>query len=162
MGKAGNTRWRERIVRFAPVVVWVLVIFFLSSSQGSMSKTSLFVRPLLEFLFPAADEVTLQIYHGHIRKAAHVTEYAVLAFLASRAFFTSARPFLKKYWWLLALVTVAAVAATDEFNQSFNTARTGTPWDVGIDLVGGLVGTALWALADRFRGRIATRRSSRS
>jgi VanZ family protein len=125
-----------------------------------MSKTSLFVRPLLEFLFPAADEITLQIYHGYIRKSAHVTEYAVLGFLAARAFFTSARPFLKKYWWLVALITVLGVAATDEFNQSFNPARTGTAWDVGIDLLGGAAGTAFWMLLSRFRGRITPSRSS--
>ena len=64
---------RALLLQYAPVVFWIAVIFFLSSDQGSMSQTSRFIRPLLEFLFPAAPEETLLIYHGYIRKAAHFT-----------------------------------------------------------------------------------------
>ena len=89
-----------------------------------MSNTSRFIRPLLEFLFPAAPEVTLHIYHGYIRKAAHFTEYAILAFLAVRALTAYAR--LHKWRYSLALLLVVAVAAIDEFNQSFEISRTGS------------------------------------
>ena len=101
-----------------------------------MSRTSLFVRPLLQFLFPAAPEETLQIYHAYIRKAAHFTEYATLAFLALRAlamtFFGSSN--LK---YILPLVLVVIVASFDEFNQSFEASRTSSFRDVLLDISGG-------------------------
>lgn len=142
--------WRGTAAAYGPLAIWVGVIFFLSSSQGSMARTSLFVRPLLEFLFPTADEATLQIYHGYIRKSAHVTEYAVLAILASRAFLTSSKSLLKNHWWTAAIMLTVTVAATDEFNQSFNPARTGTPWDVVIDITGGLLGMACFKILHSF------------
>lgn len=78
----------------------------------------------------------ITIYHGYIRKAAHFVEYAILAFFASRAFWTSSRSFVQKYWQIFAFAFAAAVASFDEYNQSFNAQRTGTVYDVMIDCAG--------------------------
>ena len=131
--------WRESIIAYAPLFLWLGVIFFLSSSNGSMSRTSLFVRPLLEWLFPAATEETLQIYHGYVRKFAHFFEYAMLGFFASRAFWSSSINLFKKYWYVFALLLVCLTASIDEYNQSFNVLRTGSIYDVLIDSAGGLM-----------------------
>lgn len=104
-----------------------------------MSNTSLFVRPILKFLFPRATEDVLLVYHGYVRKLAHFTEYAILAFWASRAFFFSSVEFLQKYWHAAAFLLVLIVAAADETNQSFLNSRTSSPFDVMIDCIGGLV-----------------------
>ncbi len=97
------------------------------------------IRPILDFLFPNASEETLQLYHAYIRKAAHFTEYGVLGALAFRAFI---RVFNGPvYFW--AFLVVITIATIDEFNQSFNTARTGSPYDVLIDCVGGLFAIGL-------------------
>ena len=133
-----NLNWRGRIIRYAPLFLWIGVILFLSSSNGSMSRTSLFVRPLLEWLFPLATEETLQIYHGYVRKFAHFAEYAMLGFFASRAFRVSSVHILRKYWFVFALLIVALVASIDEYNQSFNVLRTGSIYDVLLDVSGGL------------------------
>lgn len=130
---------RALLLQYAPVVFWIAVIFFLSSDQGSMSQTSRFIRPLLEFLFPAAPEETLLIYHGYIRKAAHFTEYAILAFLAVRALSTPSAVRLHKWRYVLALLLVVAVATIDEFHQSFEISRTGSIIDVILDISGGIV-----------------------
>ncbi|CAN5281376.1 VanZ family protein [soil metagenome] len=130
---------RGRIIRYAPLFLWIGVIFFLSSSNGSMSRTSLFIRPLLEWLFPLAAEETLQIYHGYIRKFAHFFEYAMLAFFASRAFWSSSKEFLRKFWTFFAFLIVLLVASTDEFNQSFNSLRTASIYDVLLDASGGIM-----------------------
>lgn len=106
-----------------------------------MTRTSLIFRPLLEFLFPAASEETLQIYHGLIRKLAHFIEYATLALLACRAFTGSLQNFVRKHRHILAIVLVVLVAVIDEANQSFNPARTGSAFDVLINLSGGLTAT---------------------
>jgi VanZ family protein len=134
-----KTDWRGLIIPYAPLILWIGVIAFMSSGQASMSQTSRFIRPLLEFLFPTTPEETLQIYHGYIRKLAHLTEYAILAYWASRAFRNSAKSVLKNNWFGLSFAVVAIVASCDEFNQSFNSARTGSPYDVLIDCFGGFV-----------------------
>ncbi len=103
-----------------------------------MSHTSRFIRPLLEFLFPAAPEQTLLTYHGYIRKAAHFTEYAILAFLAVRALSIPATVRLHRWRYLLPLLLVVAVAAIDEFHQSFEISRTGSILDVMLDISGGV------------------------
>jgi VanZ family protein len=102
----------------------------LGSGAASMSETSRFIRPLLEFLFPNADADTLYLYHAAIRKLAHIFQYGILGLLAHRAFSALKRPFV------LALCYVAVVAITDEVHQSYDPSRTATPFDVLIDLVG--------------------------
>jgi len=133
-----QNKWRGRIIRYAPLILWIAVIFIASSTQGAMSNTSRFIRPFLEWLFPNTPEEILIIYHGYIRKSAHFIEYAVLAFWASIAFWNSSKEFLRKFWYVAAFILVIAVASIDEFNQSFNTARTGTFYDVLLDASGGI------------------------
>ena len=116
-----------------------------------MNQTSRIIRPLLEFLFPTAPAETILLYHGVIRKLAHVTEYAVLGVLACRAFRTI---FDSRLYALLAsFALVFLIASLDEFNQSFNSLRTGSPWDVAIDIIGGAVSIFMYfLLARRNRG----------
>lgn len=136
---------------YAPLIVWIGIIFYLSSDQGSMSNTSRFVRPILVFLFPSADETTLLFYHGIVRKLAHFTEYAILGALAVRALVRS------QYRYAFSLLIVVAVAFADEFGQSFRPTRTASIVDVGIDIAGGLVIIAsLYILIGN--GRTATKK----
>ncbi|MGI8811154.1 MAG: VanZ family protein [Pyrinomonadaceae bacterium] len=135
---------RKRIVRYAPLIIWISVIFFLSSGEASMSHTSYFVEPVLRFFYPDITDVTLQIYHGYVRKAAHLTEYAALGFLASRVFYSSSHAFLRNRWFAVAAVAVLIVASLDEFNQSFEPSRTSSTRDVLIDLAGGVTATVLY------------------
>lgn len=128
---------RGRFIRYAPLILWIGIVLFASTGSASMSQTSRFIRPLFEFLFPNTPEETLVIYHAFIRKCAHLTEYAILAFWALRAFSGPAADFLKKNRYICAILLVALVAAIDETNQSFNPARTGSPWDVLLDVTGG-------------------------
>jgi len=131
-------KWRGRIIRYAPLILWISVIFFASSTAGASKNTSIIIRPLLEWLFPSAPAATLDAYHNFIRKLAHFTEYALLAFLASRAFWYSSITFLRRFWFVWAFLMVALVAGTDEYNQSFNPLRTGSFYDTLIDASGGL------------------------
>jgi len=133
-----SNKWRGRIIRYAPLILWVAVIFTASSTAGASQNTSMIIRPLLEWLFPDATVATLDLYHGYIRKLAHFTEYGVLGFLAARAFWYSAQPVLRRFWFVWAFLFVASVAALDEYNQSFNTLRTASAYDSLIDISGGL------------------------
>ena len=146
--KPATSKWREQFMLYAPLVIWIAVIFLLSSSQGSMNQTSRIIRPLLEFFFPAASPDTITFYHGIIRKLAHFTEYAILGFLSMRAF----------AWGraiLVASVILIGVASIDEINQSFNPARTGSPVDVLLDVAGGATAILIIALVRRRRRRTA-------
>lgn len=145
-------RWSEQTSLYAPLFIWIGVILFLGSGQGSMNRTSIIIRPLLEFLFPSAPEETLQLYHGIIRKCAHLTEYAVLGFLASRAL---VRSFKIAKAIPLAVALVVCVAVADEVNQSFNPERTSSAVDVLIDVSGGLLAILVYnLLGRRANGRI--------
>lgn len=141
--------WRGRIVAYAPLFLWIGVIFFLSSNNGSMEQTSRFIGPLLHFLFPAASEQTLQAYHGYIRKTAHFTEYAMLAIIAIRTFSAGRREAFPLRIALMAILTVAAVAVIDEWNQSYIPTRTGSAADVALDLFGGVSAAAAWLIWKR-------------
>jgi len=132
------------------------VIFTASSTAGASRNTSIIIRPLLEWLFAGAPAATLDIYHGYIRKLAHFTEYAALAFLASRAFWYSSQTFLRKIWFVWAFLIVALVASTDEYNQSFNVLRTGSAYDVLLDMSGGLFAIAVFYVVKRRKNQISS------
>jgi VanZ family protein len=142
---------RERLVRYTPFVLWAGVVLAFSTSGASMSRTSRIIRPILEFLLPGAPEATLVFYHGLIRKSAHFFEYALLSLLAARAFTGSSRSFLQDHPFISAVIAAAAVAAIDEFNQSFDPSRTGTFRDVLLDLTGASVAALAFAAFKHFR-----------
>ena len=77
---------RDRLWRYGPLIVWAVLIFIGSSSILSGSNTSPFLVQPIHWLFPKASDATLQLIHLLIRKAGHLTEYAILAWLAARAF----------------------------------------------------------------------------
>ena len=141
--------WRGRIIRYAPLIFWIGVILFLSSPQGSMAETSRFVGPILKFLFPNISDETLAVCHAIIRKTAHFSEYALLAFFAVRALTRSSVASLRNLRYLLPLIQVALVASMDEFNQSFESSRTGSFRDVLLDISGGVVMVAILWLIER-------------
>ena len=114
------------------------MILVLGTGTGSMAQTSRIIKPLIEFFFPGAAPDTFLLVHAAIRKTAHFVEYAILAFLASRAFVLSGSAAMRSRWAAGALALVIATAAIDELNQSFLATRTGSPWDVMLDLCGGL------------------------
>jgi len=140
--------WRGRVKRYGPLVLWLGLIFFFSSGEASAAQTSRLIRPILIFLFPSATEETLIQYHFFIRKLAHLTEYALLAFWVVRALARSSYLSLRNSRYLLAVVLVLVIASLDEFNQSFEPSRTSTVWDVGLDLVGGAAMAVILKLFD--------------
>lgn len=146
-----KTFWRSDFARYAFLILWIGVIFFLSSGSGSMSNTSRFIGPLLHFLFPDSSAELLLVYHNFIRKFAHFAEYAVLAFFAFRAFRFSGKKFLQKFWFPISLLLVFTIASLDEFNQSFLASRTSSFRDVLLDTFGGFTMLVFLFLFTKFR-----------
>ncbi|MGH2593701.1 MAG: VanZ family protein [Longimicrobiales bacterium] len=109
--------------RWAPAVFWMAFIFFLSSRS---SFPDLGVKPLVE---------------KALRIAGHFIQYAVLAFLVSRA----NAPNGERSNWRIGLVLAwcAAYAVSDEWHQSFVPGRDASAFDWGVDMLGTLFGCAV-------------------
>src|SRR5437868_14058964 len=125
----------------------MIFIFFASTGAFSAANTSLIVGPILRWLFPNISEEQLAIAHFITRKAAHVTEYAILGLLAARAFITSKQQ-LSNLWFWFALALVTLYALSDEYHQSFVPSRTASVYDSLIDMAGGMPDVLLYALLD--------------
>jgi VanZ family protein len=146
--------------RYLPLVAWLVFISYASSDSFSAENTSRIIGPLVLWLFPNASPETLAVIHFAVRKIAHFTEYAILAWLAARAFRTSPRPALANRWFLAALALVMIYALIDEYHQSYVPSRTASIFDSLIDMSGGLV--MLIALRLRNKNRTRHLKHSRS
>lgn len=130
-----------RPAHWAPPVLWMAVILALSTDAGSAERTGRLLLPILHTLLPAASPLQVEAAHRLLRKAAHVTEYAVLGALWLRA--------LREAGWgrrpaaLGTLATCAVWAVVDEALQTLTGSRTGHPLDVGLDLGGALAAVGL-------------------
>ena len=133
--------------RYVPLIVWLAFISFASSGSFSAGNTSRIIGPLILWLFPNTTPETLVVVHFITRKLAHFAEYAILGFLAARAFSTSPRPAISSRWFLISATLVVAFALMDEYHQSFVPTRTGSFYDSLIDMAGGL--TALLVVRRR-------------
>lgn len=141
-----QNRRASRFWRYVPLIVWMILIFFASTSELSASNTSLIVRPILLWLFPDISEARIDLAHFFVRKTAHFTEYAIFAALAARAFVTSSHERLRHWFFFAALLLIALYALSDEFHQSFVSTRSASIFDSLIDITGGLVALIVYTI----------------
>lgn len=139
-----------------------MFISFASTAEFSSINTSRFIGPLLLWLFPDLSESRLVAIHFLTRKAGHFTEYAILAFLARRAFVTSSKAFIQRRWFELGLLLVTCYALFDEFHQSFVPSRTASIYDSAIDVAGGLTVLLIFRLMTNAPGAPAEKRGQLS
>ena len=142
-----------RIVSVALIVVWAVVIFSFSAQPDTESSeisghVSYRIVKMWNQVFglkhsgPELEQMAQKIEYP-VRKAAHMSEYAVLALLIFQALTAFDR---KKNRGCMALGITAAYAATDEFHQLFVPGRAGRVSDVLIDSSGVLLGIAIVSL----------------
>ncbi|HEU5458855.1 MAG TPA: VanZ family protein [Pyrinomonadaceae bacterium] len=142
-----NTGKIRFVTHYLPLIAWLAFISFASSGRFSAGNTSRIIGPLILWLFPNTTQETLLVVHFITRKLAHFTEYAILGFLAARAFRTSPRPAISTRWFLISATLIVTFALLDEFHQTFVPTRTGSIYDSFIDMAGGL--TALLVIRRR-------------
>ncbi|MBY0400726.1 VanZ family protein [Myxococcota bacterium] len=142
-GADGTHRSRQRIVlAWLLVVLWAAVIWQFGTDAYSLRRTSNFMQWVIEGLIGPVDPATRYKLYILFRKSAHFIEYAILALLSFRAaLLSAARARVATACWI-AIFFVATIAAADELRQSYSSARTGSPYDVLIDVAGGVVGLA--------------------
>jgi VanZ family protein len=124
------------------VLLWTGIILWAGGDEANLTATSRFFGPLLRWLLPDASPYELYRIHMVIRKGAHLAEYGLLALFTLSALRASSRAAMLRLAGL-ALVWVLAIAACDEARQSFSATRTGSAWDVGLDVSGGVLALAL-------------------
>jgi VanZ family protein len=114
-------------MRFArawlPVIIWSVVILSASTDAFSSNES----RGWLASLIGPALASALNIV---FRKLGHIIGYGILGILARRA---DRRVFL-------AIGIALLVAITDETRQSMTLLRTGSPWDVMLDVLSAWLG----------------------
>lgn len=145
--RAPASRAGLRLFYVGPLVLWMALIFALSTHVGGSGRSRGMLANLLRWLDPAfvasLSPDQLEWLNHAARKCAHFTEYLVLGLLALRAFVYGRRV---RPWMLLSALALSAVyAASDELHQVFVGGRTPSPWDVLIDSSGSAFGLALAA-----------------
>ncbi|MBQ7916482.1 MAG: VanZ family protein [Firmicutes bacterium] len=135
------------------------VIYWFSSRNGDQSSalSGGIVEWFLSLLGISIHTPLGEVMHTLVRKAAHFTEYLILAVLAMN---TCGQFSWKKPWRVLAVVLFCAVyAITDEWHQSFVGGRGPRVMDVVIDTAGALTGAIGFQLLSRRKERLSQRES---
>jgi VanZ family protein len=104
------------MVRWAPAVLIMLVIFLLSS-------------------IPSDGMPMFDRYDWPVKKLGHLTGYALLSYSILRGLGKKDLPTIVLAWFLTVLF-----GASDELHQAFVPGRQSTLIDVGIDAIGALLG----------------------
>jgi VanZ family protein len=137
-----------------PLLLWMLVIFGASADTQSTEHTSRFLEPFLRWLIPNISARTVEHVRWVVRKSAHMTEFALLAWLWWRALRKPKRHDARPWSWkpaVAALGIAILYAAADEFHQRFVASRTPSVRDVCIDTAGAALGIGILWLCHRRR-----------
>ncbi|RJP78928.1 MAG: VanZ family protein [Candidatus Zixiibacteriota bacterium] len=110
---------------WAPPLFWLLVIFALSAYPRA--------------LIPQGKYFSWD-------KLAHLAEYGVAGYLIARALFFSGKPFLRRHYAWITILSGLAYAISDEAHQYFVGGRNASTYDVVADLIGVILGRWLFAL----------------
>src|SRR5688572_7637842 len=136
---------RRRFLAYLPVLLWMALIFIASTDLGSSRRTSRIIGPVVRWFYPEASDETIRAVQAVVRKSGHVTVYGVLAALTWIARRTSSGVRIDESTWSWRemwgiVVFCAAYAVTDELHQGFVKSRQASPWDVGFDSLGAILG----------------------
>src|SRR5687767_7564624 len=136
------------------------LIFSASADSSSGPTSSRLIGPVVRFFVPNVSAERLDQIVFVVRKAAHVTEYAVLSWLLARAF-TKPGTALGKWSRQAAVfagLLAMAYAASDELHQVFVPNRDGKWADVALDSFGALLGVIAFYWFGHVRGYWSAKR----
>ena len=142
--------FQRKAHRILAVLIALMLLFIWSNSlAGSKQSNALsgWVEKLLKPLVDPHGKIPAKVFDYEVRKAAHVTEYAILGILLAWL----SIPIKKQDVWLL-LFVVLTTAVIDETIQIF-TGRTSQVQDIWIDFFGAVSGMLLACFGSRLRRR---------
>ena len=126
-----------------PVMVWMALIFVMSTSRFSMGRTAKFIEPFLRLLFPRIKEQGLVRAHVRLRETAHFGEYLILGLLLFRAIRGDSERAWELSWMIVSVLITIGYAVADELHQRWEEGRTPKLRHVMIDIAGGLAAQVL-------------------
>ena len=154
---SGNNKFLIKLLSCLPTLFLLSLIFGFSAQDGEASgslsyQISLYIVQLFSPLLPAArtQEVLFEraeLIHILVRKAAHMTEYFLLALslqLPLSAWFSHRLTQNKRIF--VGLAATILFAALDEFHQTFVPGRSGNLTDVCIDSIGAIAASLCLAV----------------
>ncbi|MDW7675415.1 MAG: VanZ family protein [Bacillota bacterium] len=148
---------KNGIIAYLLLILWVLLLFHFSNQPFQQQD----VEPLLQRVIAEEQLMALlpkvEFHYGNsfvtytkpyrftqffIRKGAHLFVYGILGYLLVQV---ATLLILKKTKAILAALYIAGVVAYfDEYNQGLSPNRTGSVYDVGLDLIGASLGISLF------------------
>lgn len=126
-----------------------------ASDQQSRMVTDIILRvfcPGYSQMSEAEKQAEIDRAMLYVRKAAHVTEFAVFSLLCTLllGYIHGQKPHRLKRYALLAVAAGICLAAVDEFSQLGVSGRSGNVIDVGIDTAGVVIGAVIgWMIIRR-------------
>ena len=126
-----------------PPLLWMAVMCVFSTDAFAAEHTGAVLRHVVRGLALPVTDAQFLLFHFLTRKAAHLTEYAILACLLLRAFRAGAAKPWHWRWATLSVVLVALLAGLDEYHQAFTQYRTASVADSMLDTAGGVLALAL-------------------
>jgi VanZ family protein len=134
---------------WAPPIIWMSVIFYFSTDTFAGDNTGSLLWKIFSFVYPGASRELFGSIHFYIRKAAHFTEYAILALLLFRAFRSGAVERWRRQWAIGSLLIAVAYALLDEYHQALTRHRVGSIYDSLTDTSGVVTALILLGLIRR-------------
>jgi VanZ family protein len=149
----------KRTISWLIVLLWMALIFFLSSQPADLSNelstgiTETIARAI-ERIIPGTEIIIGELNHI-VRKNAHFIAYLVLGILTMIAMRNSGAELKRSF--LLTMLICVPYAASDEIHQLFVPGRGCQVTDVLIDSAGALVGSGITGAV----GLLRTKRKGR-
>jgi VanZ family protein len=114
----------------------------MSTDKLSAEHTRVWIEPVIRFVLPHLTAQAFALVHDSLRKLAHVSEYAVFAWLLDRALrLDSPVPSVRAP--IVALAIAMVYSLTDEGHQWFVASRGASSVDCILDTLGAAVGAQL-------------------
>ena len=118
-----RNQFRYLLVYWAPILIYILIIFIQSS-------------------YPTLDTPT----GSHLDKLLHLTAYAILGFLFARAYGASRLKNNTVWVIVLGIVSASLYGILDEVHQYFVPMRRADMLDVGANILGSVIGVGIYWL----------------
>lgn len=143
-----NSGLMKRILSLLLVVLWMILIYYLSSKTAELSnESSLMLSKYITFVIKRIIPININEYmiNNFIRKSAHVFLYFILSILVSNALK------YKDKWIIYTTIICLMYAISDEIHQYFVPGRGPHIIDVLIDSIGVLLGIKLYSILIKYK-----------
>ena len=130
---------KRRVALRLATLAWAALVFYLSTERFGSDFSESLIAHALTVLRISVSPRTFHILDVLLRKAAHITEYGVLASLVYGSF-AEEQPFrwrFRQAIWCIGIVGLYSLS--DEFHQRFVPGRNASLVDCGIDIAGAAI-----------------------